>query len=481
MKKTACLETFGCQMNRLDSELIRSLLEEDGYEMTADPGSADLVLFNTCSVRQHAEARVYGRLGMLKALKEKRPAVVIAVLGCMAQKDREQIFERAPHVDVVCGTAEFPSLLEFVERVRRGDAHQLAVADRADLSQVYARRRLAPNQFHAFVAVMRGCDNFCSYCVVPYVRGREVSRPMAEVVDEVKRLVGRGVLEFTLLGQNISSYGKGLHATQPPSAGNNDVNLAKLLRLVSAIVGVRRLAFITSHPADMTREILAAMRDCPNASPYLHLPAQSGSTPVLQRMNRGYTRERYIDLVREAYATVPGLAVATDFIVGFPGETDADFRQSLSLVEECRFSSSFIFKYSPRPGTKAAGFPDDVPMETKRRRNADLLALQQRISSEENAKFVGRTVEVLIEGPSKTRADRLTGRAPDHRIVIVGEKGAEKGDCPPKSVPGTVPFFRPGDFVPVTIASSTALALYGSVAAKGEKNDSVKTPGPNTE
>ena len=474
MKKTACLETFGCQMNRLDSELIRSLLEEDGYEMTADPGSADLVLFNTCSVRQHAEARVYGRLGMLKALKEKRPAVVIAVLGCMAQKDREQIFERAPHVDVVCGTAEFPSLLEFVERVRRGDAHQLAVADRADLSQVYARRRLAPNQFHAFVAVMRGCDNFCSYCVVPYVRGREVSRPMAEVVDEVKRLVGRGVLEFTLLGQNISSYGKGLHATQPPSAGNNDVNLAKLLRLVSAIVGVRR-------PADMTREILAAMRDCPNASPYLHLPAQSGSTPVLQRMNRGYTRERYIDLVREAYATVPGLAVATDFIVGFPGETDADFRQSLSLVEECRFSSSFIFKYSPRPGTKAAGFPDDVPMETKRRRNADLLALQQRISSEENAKFVGRTVEVLIEGPSKTRADRLMGRAPDHRIVIVGEKGAEKGDCPPKSVPGTVPFFRPGDFVPVTIASSTALALYGSVAAKGEKNDSVKTPGPNTE
>jgi tRNA-2-methylthio-N6-dimethylallyladenosine synthase len=198
-------------------------------------------------------------------------------------------------------------------------------------------------------------------------------------------------------------------------------------------------------------------------------------------MNRGYTRERYIDLVREAYATVPGLAVATDFIVGFPGETDADFRQSLSLVEECRFSSSFIFKYSPRPGTKAAGFPDDVPMETKRRRNADLLALQQRISSEENAKFVGRTVEVLIEGPSKTRADRLMGRAPDHRIVIVGEKGAEKGDCPPKSVPGTVPFFRPGDFVPVTIASSTALALYGSVAAKGEKNDSVKTPGPNTE
>jgi len=448
MTKLACLETFGCQMNRLDSELIRSLLEEDGYEMTEDALSAEIILFNTCSVREHAEARVYGRLARLRHLKEKRPEVVIAVLGCMAQKDREHIFEAAPHVDVVCGTSEFPSLLELVERVRRGEGRQLATREDAELSAVYSRRHLAPSQSHAYVAVMRGCDNFCSYCIVPYVRGREVSRPMDEVLDEVKRLRDRGVIEFTLLGQNISSYGKNLEGA----------SLATLLRRVSALEGLRRIWFITSHPADVTSDVLEAIRDCPGVCPYLHLPAQSGSTRVLERMNRGYTRERYLELVREAYRTVPALAVATDFIVGFPGETDADFRETISLVEECRFSSAFIFKYSPRPGTKAAEFPDDVPMETKRRRNAELLALQERISAEENAKFVGKTVEVLIEGPSKTRKDRLTGRARDHRIVIV-EDDAICATGPDAS--GSASAFV-GKMVPVKITRSTALALYGT-------------------
>jgi tRNA-2-methylthio-N6-dimethylallyladenosine synthase len=467
MKKLACLETFGCQMNQLDSELIRSLLEEDGYEMTEDPLSAELVLFNTCSVREHAEARVYGRLGMLKALKEKRPGVVIAVLGCMAQKDRERVFEAAPHVDVVCGTWEFPSLLEFVERARRHGGRQLAVREDAELSGVYSRRRLRPNQFHAYVAVMRGCDNFCSYCIVPYVRGREVSRPTEQVLDEVKRLRDGGVIEFTLLGQNVSSYGKNLEVAQAPSPVRSSAqpgaagphfqpaaSLAMLLRRVSTVEGVRRIWFITSHPADMKTDVLGAMRDCPNVMPYLHLPAQSGSTRVLERMNRGYTRERFIELVREAHGVVPGIAVATDFIVGFPGETDADFHETLTLVEECRFSSAFIFKYSPRPGTKAAEFADDVPMEVKRRRNAELLALQERISTEENAKFVGRTVEVLVEGPSKTRKDRLMGRARDHRIVIVEGEGI----C---ATGGSSASAFVGKIVPVTITASTALALYG--------------------
>ena len=501
MAKRACLVTFGCQMNVLDSELVRGLLEEAGCKMTDGTSDADLILFNTCSVRKHAEDRVYGRLGMLKRLKQKRPNVIIAVLGCMAQKDRERIFEEAPHVDIVCGTREFPALLEYVDRVREGHTHQLAVRDDVALGEVYLRRRLRPRQFHAYVSVMRGCDNFCSYCVVPYVRGREISRPLAEITDEVKRLRDGGIIEVTLLGQNISSYGKDLERA----------NLAKLLEGVSAVEGIQRIWFITGHPADMTPDVFEAMRDLPNVMEYLHMPAQSGSTRVLERMNRGYTREQYLALVHEAYETVPGLAVASDFIVGFPGETEADFRETVSLMEECRFSQSFVFKYSPRPGTKAAAFEDDVPLAEKQRRNQELLAVQERISTEENAKFVGRTVQVLIEGPSKRNPSRLTARAPDHRIVIIEKKGSDpfsagpplplglrsdSGANPaqtkcagkgrgegvvrkPPAFPLTLPSpggrgdeeaLEAGRIVPVTITHATALALYGQVApdAKGE-------------
>jgi len=448
MTELACLVTFGCQMNRLDSELIRSLLQEAGYEMTRDEASADLVLFNTCSVRQHAENRVYGRLAALKKLKAEHPGVVIGVLGCMAQKERERLFEAAPHVDVVCGTRQFPALVEAVARARRGGGPQLLVAEEGELHGVYSRRRLRSGQFSAFVSVMRGCDNFCSYCVVPYVRGRETSRPMAEVAREVERLRGRGVVEITLLGQNISSYGKGL----------DSADLAGLLRRLGEVEGIERIWFITSHPADAGREVFLAMRDVPGVCEYLHMPAQSGSTRVLERMNRGYSREHYIDLVREARETVPGLAVASDFIVGFPGETEEDFRETVSLVEACRFSNSFIFKYSPRPGTKAAAFPDDVPTPEKRRRNQELLSVQERISTEENAVFVGRTVEVLIEGPSKRNPSRLTGRARDHRIVIIDKEGI----C---ATGGLSASALVGKIVSVTITASTALALYGSTAA----------------
>ena len=454
MTKRACLQTFGCQMNRLDSELVRGLLEEAGYEETRDPEQADLILFNTCSVREHAEARVYGRLGMLRKLKHERPTVVIAVLGCMAQKDRERIFEVAPHVDIVCGTREFPALLEYVERVREGHTHQLAVRDDVGLGDVYCRRRLRPGQFRAFVSVMRGCDNFCSYCVVPYVRGRELSRPLADVVEEVKRLADAGVVEVTLLGQNVTAYGKNLEPARRSLGGGGDADLATLLEAVSAVDGIERIWFITGHPADVTREVFEAMRDLPNVCEYLHMPAQSGSTRVLERMNRGYTRERYLELVREAKAAVPGLAVASDFIVGFPGETEDDFRETVSLVEACRFSQGFIFKYSPRPGTKAADFEDDVPMEVKRQHNQELLAVQERISAEENAAFVGRTVEVLVEGPSKRREDRLVGRARDHRIVILDQDTCATAGLPSRARPGTI--------VPVTISGSTALALYGT-------------------
>jgi tRNA-2-methylthio-N6-dimethylallyladenosine synthase len=446
MAKLACLETFGCQMNQLDSEVIRGLLEEEGYAFTRDAGEADLILFNTCSVRKSAENRVYGRLAALRKLKQERPGVVIAVLGCMAQKDREAIFESEPHVDVVCGTREFPALLEYVERVRLGHTHLVAAGVSKDIDRVFVHRRLRPGQFQAYVSVMRGCDNYCAYCVVPYVRGAEVSRPIADVVEEVAGLRDKGVVEITLLGQSISSYGKNL----------GGANLAKLLAAVSAVKGIKRIGFITSHPGDMTADILAAMRDLPNVMPYLHMPAQSGSTRVLERMNRGYSRERYLSLVREAKETVPLIAIASDFIVGFPGETEEDFNDTATLMEECRFASAFIFKYSPRPGTKAAGFPDDVPRSAKEDRNQRLLSVQERISSEENATFIGRTVEVLIEGPSKRRADRLTGRARDHRIVLLDVEGAT-GGLPASALPGTI--------VSATVTRATALALYGVPAA----------------
>ena len=449
MSKKACLETFGCQMNQLDSEIIRGMLEEAHFVLTRDVASADLILFNTCSVRKSAENRVHGRLSALKKLKADRPGVVIAVLGCMAQKDREGLLVDHPHVDIVCGTQEFPALLELVERAHQGERGIVAAGEHKDIDHVFEHRRCKPGQFHAYVSVMRGCDNYCSYCIVPFVRGRELSRPAADVVEEVRRLVDAGIIEITLLGQSISSYGKNL-------AGET---LATLLRKVAAVPGLRRLGFITSHPGlsgrspavpgrsltDMTRGVFDAMREIAVISPYLHMPAQSGSTAVLERMNRGYSRERYLDLVREAKETVPGIAVASDFIVGFPGETDADFEGTVSLVEACRFSQAFIFKYSPRPGTKAAGFADDVPKSVKESRNRDLLAVQERISAEENAAFVGKTVEVLIEGPSKRNPARLTGRARDHRIVILEGVSA-----------------TPGTIVEATVARATARALYGA-------------------
>ena len=448
MAKRVCFETFGCQMNKLDSELMLGLLEEAGYESCAEADAADLILFNTCSVRKHAEDRVYSRLGALKRLKESRPDLVIGVLGCMAQKEREKLFDAAPHIDLVCGTHEFARLPQLVEAVRDGHVRQLAVDETGELGPLFVLRRPRPNACQAFVSVMRGCDNFCSYCVVPFVRGREASRPADEIVDEVKRLVDAGVVEVTLLGQNVSSYGKDL----------KDMNLAKLLHRVSAVEGLGRLRFITSHPAQMSVDVLKAMRDLPNVMEYLHMPAQSGSTTVLERMNRGYTREQYTDLVEKAHQVVPGIAVASDFIVGFPGETEDDFNESVTLIERCRFSGSFIFKYSPRPGTKAAEFEDDVPMDVKRRRNQELLAVQERISTEENAKFVGRTVEVLVEGPSKTNPNRLMGRARDHRIVIIDTAGSNKNK---RATAGLTSRVAAGMITAIRITDSTPLALYG--------------------
>ncbi len=409
--------TFGCQMNKLDSELVLSALRGAGYTVTDRLEEADVVLFNTCSVREHAEERVYSRLGALKRLKQNKPELLIGVLGCMAQKDGAEILRRAPHVDLVCGTRMFPRIADLLDRSAKLRGPVLALED--DVNVSYHRvPRDRPNRFQAYVSVMRGCDNFCSYCVVPYVRGREVSRPFAVIVDEVRRLVDDGCVEVTLLGQNVNSYGKSLD-------GNAD--LPGLVGKLQEIEGLHRIRFITSHPKDITRKILEAMRDSSKVCEYLHMPAQSGSDDILGAMRRGYTAARYRELVATAREMVPGVAISSDFIVGFPGETEADFERTVELARDCRFQNSFVFKYSPRRGTHAAQLADDVPREEKRRRNNVLLREQEKISFESHRQYLGRTVEVLVEGPSKKDSNMLVGRLRTNHIVHFPGSQEERG------------------------------------------------------
>jgi tRNA-2-methylthio-N6-dimethylallyladenosine synthase len=433
--KRVFIHAFGCQMNRLDAELALAALRRAGYEEADSPEEADVILYNTCSVRAHAEERVYSNVGALKRLKQRRPEIIIGILGCMAQKDREKIFQRLPHVDLVCGTREFPRIAEIVEEARTRP-HLLAC--REDLFVREDRDvSVRPSRFQAFLTIMRGCDNYCAYCIVPSVRGREISRPPDEIMEEAKRLADDGVVEITLLGQNVNSYGKSFGR---PGA------LVELLARLDALPGIERVRFVTSHPKDMTREILQAVRDLPKVCEHLHMPAQSGSDRVLRDMNRKYTSAHYRDLVALARELVPGIAVASDFIVGFPGETEEEYRETTSLMRDLRFQNSFIFKYSPRPGTAAAKLPDDVPWETKRRRNVELLEIQGEINLEQNRKFIGQEVEALVEGASSRDPRRLTSRLRTNHIVVF------EGD------PSLA-----GRLVSVKIESTTHLTLAGRV------------------
>jgi tRNA-2-methylthio-N6-dimethylallyladenosine synthase len=427
--------TFGCQMNRLDSELIADNLRASGFGRARGVEDADVILFNTCSVRQHAEERVYSRLGALQALKRKRPEVVVGVIGCMAQMHGEAVFERAPHVTLVCGTKGLSRLAEFIADVQKGMRVCATEKDGAPLVRRSASERLSKH--FAYVYIMRGCDNYCAYCVVPYARGPEESRPPAEIVAEVRALADDGCKEVTLLGQNVNSYGKGL----APKVG-----LADLLERLDAVPGLERIRFVTSHPKDMLREILRAVGRLKKVCEHLHMPAQSGADAVLKAMNRRYTSARYREIVAEARELIPGVAVASDFIVGFPAETAEDFEATERLMRDVRFQQSFVFKYSPRPRTAAAQRSDDVPQRVKAERNRRLLAVQEEISREEHAKLHGKDVEVLVEGPSKSDSSRLTGRARTNHIVIFPG---------PKSLAGRL--------VAVRVESSTPLTLFGQI------------------
>ncbi|GJQ49076.1 tRNA-2-methylthio-N(6)-dimethylallyladenosine synthase [Candidatus Kuenenia stuttgartiensis] len=434
--KTVFFETFGCQMNKLDAELSLGLLQEDGYSIVDKVEEADVILYNTCSVRQHAEDKVYSHLGALRTLKKKHPDVIIGVLGCMAQKDAQSIFKRMPHVDLVCGTRMFTRLPELLLKIRNHGNHVLAV-DEDEIVDVKRIAAYRPNVYQAFVTVMRGCDNYCSYCIVPYVRGREVSRTIADVEREVLELVSNGCREITLLGQNINSYGKSL-------PGN--ITLGDLLIELNGIEKLERLRFVTSHPKDMSRDLIRTMSQLDKACEYLHMPAQSGSDRILKKMHRGYTAGYYRELIQYARDLMPTIKVAGDFIVGFPGETEEDFQETVCLMEDIRFQNSFIFKYSTRTGTKAAELTDDVPDEIKKKRNTTLLDLQKKISLEENKKLIGRKLQVLVEGASKSDPNKLSGRTRQNNIVVF------------KGQPALV-----GTLVDITINEATDLTLFGTI------------------
>ena len=430
MTQRVYIKTVGCQMNVLDSEMVIADLKRHGYTVVDSPEQADCVLYNTCSVREHAEEKVYSALGTIRQSKQGNPDKLIGVMGCMAQKDQEIIFKRAPYVDLVVGPGQLHTIPELIRKVRDGQGRQMAVSlGRKDDKQAIVARShetfdplrdpaMRPTPFQAYLRIQIGCDKFCTYCVVPNTRGPEQGRHPQQILSEARVLAEQGCREITLLGQTVNSY--------KYTADGKTTDMTALLESLHEVDGIERIKFVTNYPKDMTERLLIAVRDLPKVSPYLHVPAQSGSDAVLKRMKRGYTIGDYMEMFERIESILPHAAVSSDFIVGFCGETDEDFEKSVALVERCRFKNSFIFQYSVRPGTKAADrLEDDVPREIKAARNHRLLEVQNRIAKEDNAKLIGQDVQVLVEGPSKkANAEsndaviQMTGRTHCDRIVV---------------------------------------------------------------
>jgi tRNA-2-methylthio-N6-dimethylallyladenosine synthase len=417
MVGTYLIRTFGCQMNEHDSERISGLLQSEGYVPTEEAADAEVVVFNTCAIRENADNRLYGNLGHLRPLKEKNPALRIVVAGCLAQKDQGEVQRRAPWVDVVVGTHALPGLLELLRRAET-EGPQMDVREYTEVfpSALPARRELA---HHAWVSVSVGCDNTCTFCIVPLVRGPQRSRPIGDVLAEVQGLARQGVVEITLLGQNVNTYGRDLTA---PGAGGRSL-FAELLRAVDGVEGIRRVRFTSPHPHDFTPDVIDAMAACKSVCEHIHFPLQSGSSRVLRAMRRSYRAERYLTWLERIRAAVPGIAVTTDVIVGFPGEAEEDFEATLDVVAEARFDQAFTFQYSPRPGTRAAQMPGRIPKEVVQGRFDRLVALQERISLEKMKALEGGTVEVLVEGVG--RRGSVQGRTRTNKVAHLA------GDIPP--------------------------------------------------
>ncbi|MBM7367680.1 tRNA-2-methylthio-N6-dimethylallyladenosine synthase [Gordonia hydrophobica] len=423
-------------MNVHDSERIAGLLEDAGY-VAADGDDADLVVFNTCAVRENADNKLYGNLSHLAPVKQARPGMQIAVGGCLAQKDKDVVRQRAPWVDVVFGTHNIGSLPVLLERARHNQEAQVEILDSLERfpSTLPARRDSA---YSGWVSVSVGCNNTCTFCIVPSLRGKEVDRRPGDVLAEVQALVDQGVLEVTLLGQNVNAYGMSF---ADPDTPRNRGAFAELLRACGAIDGLERVRFTSPHPAEFTDDVIEAMAQTPNICPQLHMPLQSGSDRVLRAMRRSYRQSKFLGIVDRVRAAMPHAAITTDIIVGFPGETEEDFAETLAVVEKARFSSAFTFQYSPRPGTPAATMPDQVPPEVVTERYQRLIALQERVCLEANTELVGSEAELLVsagEGRKNSETGRLTGRARDGRLVHF--RGA--------------PEIRPGDIVTVAITDA---------------------------
>lgn len=427
------LTTFGCQMNEHDSERMKGLLESLGYTHAQTRDDADLIVFNTCTIRASADDRFFGNLGEARRIKRERPDVVVAVGGCWAQSQKQQVFEQFPFVDIAFGPGEVTRLGELVarERIQSVGAFSFDGAFSATLPS----RRERPHQ--AWVQISVGCNSVCSYCIVPSVRGRERSRPVADLLHEIGALAAEGVREVTLLGQNVNSYGRDLR-------GDERTDFGALIRAVGDIGGIERLRYTSPHPKDMKADVIAAMAETPSVCEHVHLPAQSGSTRVLKAMRRTYDRGRYVDLVARLRDAIPDLSLTTDLIVGFPGEREDDFAETLSLVEECGFDGAYTFVYSPRPGTEAADrMPDDVAADVKRERMQRLVEVVQRTAAHRSTRFVGSEREVLVEGPSRTDPTRLRGRLRQNITVNFA------GDA------------EPGDLANVMISGATSTTLVG--------------------
>ena len=401
-------------MNVADSERMAGLLRQIGYTLTDDADDADLILINTCCVRATAEDKVFGQIGRFKALKRLKPSLILGVAGCMAQKEGANLIKRAPHVDFVLGTGQSSEVARVVQSLERERKHVVEVSNvSGDIpSEVFPLRG---GQVSTFVPIMYGCNNFCTYCIVPYVRGRERSRKPEEIFAEVKQAVAEGFKEITLLGQNVNSYAGGM-------------TFAELLTAVDKIAGVERLRFMTSHPKDLSDELIAAIAGGRHICEHIHLPVQYGSDKILKRMNRVYTVENYLRLVEKIRAAVPYVSLTTDLIVGFPGETDDDLQETLDFLRAVQFDAAFTFIYSRRSGTPAATFPAQVDDETKHRRLDSLMKVQNEISLAKNRALVDSTVEVLVEGASKTDDKIFTGRTRSNKLVLFAHGDEQPGD-----------------------------------------------------
>ncbi len=428
-------------MNLADSEMVLDALAKDGYSVCDSSKDASLVLYNTCSVRDNAEGKIRGRLDHLKGVKKERPEMKIGIMGCMAQREKAELLKKYPHLDLVVGTDQFvhmPALIEQLEEQK-----QIAATEFGDFED-RNWGSIRKDGINAWIPVMRGCNYNCTYCVVPNTRGKEKSRDPQLIEEDIRRVVDQGFSQVTLLGQTIDAYGKTL---------GDGTNFAKLLRRVHAIDGLKRIRFITSHPKDITDELLDTIAELPRVCKHLHVPAQCGSSRILRLMGRRYTREGYLDFVERARSRMPDVELLTDIIVGFPRETDADYQETVSLMHEVKFAGAYVFMYSPRPGTGAWNLEDDVPMEEKKARCNEILAIQLEHQEQWYKSLRGKTFEILVEGPSKSNPERLSGRSIGNLNIVI----------PRTDAAGNKRDHLIGDLVNVHINDSTNLTLFGDI------------------